>query len=503
MSSRDSRSRSRSNSPFYKRGSNNNNNNSNNGRDRNHRSERNGTFKSTSRSTTGYGTKTFTFGKRDKNKWSKFLTNLNAEFATNKIAYLNNDTEVIRRKTAPATPVNLQIPIEETDEEYDLRKREQRRIDDDYKAGMDKYRNYCDSLEIDYATAIGLVLMHVSSAIRTDLTLVIEAEQLASQSSENRYRALRAHLEIKHGPNSQKDAETLRRSIQALNGDQLGWEQYTRIFDEGVQTLTKTVQRDSAGTPIRGPTPNMPTPTLLPNGAPPAMILMWYENQVRLADEWNASPHLGAILNHRPNEQTMRGWLMHAMSTSRHSRIRSLHLKYIQPDHQHRSYTDIRSDLDQVVEDWNTHATTRNDDDHAPTHHRTNTPTSSRHNSNSHYTPSPDKTHYESDYSSGYSNTFAATTSHTSGTTKQECKNCGKDHITRDCDSLKCSICHGTFETALIRPPRPQQTKPTPGSRLLRQTHTRQTQPSPTMHHQPTPQYIQNLTQHPHNLLFR
>eukprot|EP01036_Dinobryon_divergens_P003020 gene3020-3975_t len=135
--------------------------------------------------TSGYGTKNFIFGKQDKGKWARFLTNLNAEFAAEKISYLNNHAEVLRRKTAPAPPVDLPIPpFLETHAERESRIRDQKRLDDMYKSLAESHRVYADKLETDYATAIGIVLQRVSTAIRTDLTLVIEGEALANQSSE-------------------------------------------------------------------------------------------------------------------------------------------------------------------------------------------------------------------------------------------------------------------------------------------------------------------------------
>ena len=138
------RSRSRSNNYSYHSDSRNSRNNSNNNRrNSNSRSSKSGHFSSAA--TSGYGTKAFIFGKQDKGKWARFLTNLNAEFASEKISYLNNFAEVLRRKTNPAPPINLPIPpFLETDAEREFRVREQKRLDDLHKSLSESHRVYSD-----------------------------------------------------------------------------------------------------------------------------------------------------------------------------------------------------------------------------------------------------------------------------------------------------------------------------------------------------------------------
>ena len=249
---------------------------------------------------------------------------------------------MLRRKTIPAAPINLPIPpFLETDAERESRVRDQKRLDDSYKSLMESHRTYADKLETDYATAIGIVLQHVSTAIRTDLTLVIEGEALANQSSEDKYLAMRTHLELKHGPNSKKDAETIKRTIQAMDGDTMGWSQYAKDFDERTQTLKKTILRSPAGEPLRGPVPTMPPPALLPPNATAAMVQAWYLDYHNQSTAFHAANPIGPILTHEPSDETKRGWLMHALERSRHTRVRNIYLKYIQPDHQARPYREV------------------------------------------------------------------------------------------------------------------------------------------------------------------
>ena len=43
---------------------------------------------------------------------------------------------------------------------------------------------------------------------------------------------------------------------------------------------------------------------------------------------------------------------MHALERSRHTIVRNIYLKYIQPDHQACPYGEVRSDIDNIIEDW-------------------------------------------------------------------------------------------------------------------------------------------------------
>ena len=166
------------------------------------------------------------------------------------IGYLDEE-EVANRKIPPPGPIFLEPPMHAQDpRDRDIRLRQQLIIDEERKLAAATAKDYREKFASDYPKAIAIVYGLVSETIRKDLSRTVEnAVPTITNNKEAKYRKIRERLRDKWGPNSQKDAEELRRKLTNLQGDARGWDIYLIALDDIIQVLAKTAKRDSANNP--------------------------------------------------------------------------------------------------------------------------------------------------------------------------------------------------------------------------------------------------------------
>ena len=139
------------------------------------------------------------------------------------IGYLDDEEEVARRKIPPPSPVFLEPPMHAEDpRDRDIRLRQQLLIDEERKLAAATSKDYKEKFASDYPKAIAIIYALVSETIRKDLSRAVENTVPPITNNEAKYRKIRERLQDKWGPNSQKDAEELRRKLANLQGDARG-----------------------------------------------------------------------------------------------------------------------------------------------------------------------------------------------------------------------------------------------------------------------------------------
>ena len=198
---------------------------------------------------------------------------------------------------------------------------------------------------------------------------------------------------------------------------------------------------------------DMPPPALLPPNATAAMVQAWYLDYHNQSTAFHAANPIGPILTHEPSDETKRGWLMHALEQSRHTRVRNIYLKYIQPDHQARPYGEVRSDIDNIIEVWDRSGSSSHPEQGSRSGREYSTPYKQQDTSNRYYRrrESPEEPDRDNNTSNILLATKAAPRPNSATTAPPQCRNCTKQHATRDCDSLVCSACQGTFQSITAR----------------------------------------------------
>ena len=201
------------------------------------------------------------------------------------IGYLDDEEEVASRNPR----------------DRDIRFRQQLLIDEERKlAATTTAKDYKEKFASDYPKAIAIIYSSlVSETIRKDLSRAVENAVPPITNNETKYRKIRERLQDKWGPNSQKDAEELRRKLTNLQGDARGWDIYLIALDDIIQVLTKTAKRDSANNPLLEPVPLRPP---LPRPPINSTLAGFQANfAADLANElaWDALHPSAAFQNHK------------------------------------------------------------------------------------------------------------------------------------------------------------------------------------------------------------
>jgi hypothetical protein len=138
------------------------------------------------------------------------------------IWYLEDKVEMARRCNPPPPVATIPPLPAETVEEKENRIRQQRLIDEHRRKRELKFEGYQDNLAIDYASAIAVYYRFLSPTIQIDLNRAIEEITPATTDIAIHYRRMKAHLEDKWGPNSEKDSEEALRKLALLIVDDRG-----------------------------------------------------------------------------------------------------------------------------------------------------------------------------------------------------------------------------------------------------------------------------------------
>ena len=160
---------------------------------------------------------------------------------------------------------------------------------------------------------------------------------------------MRKRLEDFWGPNSQKDAEEMRRLLNDLHGDDRGWDVFLAALDDIVDVLSKTPVRDVANNPILETIPTRPHNPLPPAASTQAEFQAYVAQEQLDETNWNALHPPGKTLNHRPTDNAIKEIVTLALGSSSHNAYSSLAQRYQQVDHAAKTWIDLRQDLQTLV----------------------------------------------------------------------------------------------------------------------------------------------------------
>ena len=384
------------------------------------------------------------------------------------IGYLDDEEEVASRKIPPPSPIFLEPPMHAEDpRDRDIRLRQQLLIDEERKLAATTAKDYKEKFASDYPKAIAIIYSLVSETIRKDLSRAVENAVPPITNNETKYRKIRERLQDKWGPNSQKDAEELRRKLTNLQGDARGWDIYLIALDDIIQVLAKTAKRDSANNPLLEPVPLRPPLPRPPINSTLAGFQAHFAADLANELAWDALHPAGAFQNHKPTDDAIKNIVIMALADSQHECYSSMANRYRQTDHATKTWPELRADVESMIQ--NNHKGTSKDPDIFSNRHSrriiydevTQPPQkyirAARDTSPNHYDPFPpyEPTYYIRDPPTQQSSTRAASYPPNPSTSlapnRPNCVNCGGDHAGRDCDSLTCSKCQGTFPSAALR----------------------------------------------------
>ena len=407
--------------------------------------------------------------------------------ATQNILYLEDETEMVRRTTPPTPAVTLHAPAHyiESAAERDDRIRQQKLNDDDFKKRDGKFDEYKDKLAIDYPKGTAAHYHFLSRAIITDLDRWIENLSPGTTDVAVQYRAMVKRLLDRWGPTSEKDAEESRRKFASIAVDTFGADVFLAAADTIVDNLAKTLVRDTANNPVMEPVPLRPHLPRPHWHSPRAELAAYIQADEAAQAAWELQHPSNRPMNHRPTDNAIKNTIILALSQSSFTAYSSLAQRYQQVDHATKTWPDLRQDIESLIHN-NPKGTSRephslprttNPRSSTPdwTHRRApySAPADSRsarpvHDRYTDFGPAHDDRHEFNQYADYYNSNHyttsppshlhneiraAATTSPPSALQQQRypCANCGADHKSMDCDSLKCSTCQATFPTAALR----------------------------------------------------
>ena len=232
----------------------------------------------------------------------------------------------------------------------DIRLRQQLLIDEERKLAATTAKDYKEKFASDYPKAIAIIYALVSETIRKDLSRAVENAVPAITNNEAKYRKIRERLQDKWGPNSQKDAEELRRKLTNLQGDARGWDIYLIALDDITQVLAKTVKRDSANNPLLEPVPLRPPLPRPPINSTLAGFQAHFAADLANEIAWDALHPAGAFQNHKPTDDAIKNIVIMALADSQHECYSSMANRYRQTDHANKTWSELRADIESMIQ---------------------------------------------------------------------------------------------------------------------------------------------------------
>jgi len=292
----------------------------------------------------------FQYKGSNKQQWAKLQNKIKQRMMSQNIWYLEDKVEMARRCNPPPPVATIPPLPGETIEQKEDRIRQQRLIDDYRRKRETKFETYQDSLAIDYASAISAYYKYLSPSIQIDLNRAIEEITPATTDIATHFRVVKAHLEDKWGPNSEKDSEEALRKLALLKVDERGADVYLAAVFAIVDLLSKTPVRDSANNPIMVPVPPRPHLPRPSTTATTAELIAYIA-----ADEadqllWETLHPPNIVKNHRPTDAHIKTTVILALAQSSFTAYSNLANRYQQVDHATRPWADLKQDLQTLIQ---------------------------------------------------------------------------------------------------------------------------------------------------------
>jgi hypothetical protein len=145
-----------------------------------------------------------------------------------------------------------------------------------------------------------------------------------------------------YGPCNQGDVEALRRILNKLDGDELGWQRAVQTFDQTVTSMEMTVMRAPDGTELyqerRPQLPERPAAD-----ANEEQINEYHQQVIAAVMAANELPRVP--LNYRPTDEQLKVYLINALKRSKISQYYSISTKSVLNRNLNWTYKDIRKDI--------------------------------------------------------------------------------------------------------------------------------------------------------------
>ena len=242
--------------------------------------------------------------------------------------------------------------------------KQQKLIDEARKKREDKYEEYRDLFAKDFPKGIAAHHKFLTQSIITDLETAIENIIPPATNVMIHYCVMKERLLNKFGPNSQKDAEETRRKLESLHGDHRGWDIYLVTLDGLVEVLTKTPVRDTANTPVMQQVPIRPHLPIPSTTATLADFLTYKNEDTNDQRLWELLNPNDKPMNHRPTDAAIKSSVMLALESSSFVPYSILAQRYRQNDHANKTWTELRMDIESIINNNNITGTSRDPEIH-------------------------------------------------------------------------------------------------------------------------------------------
>ena len=150
----------------------------------------------------------------NKHHWAKLQSKVKQRLMSENISYIEDEEEMARRTIPPPAAVFIAPPaFLETAQDKEERQRSQKMLDEDRKKKEDKFEDYQDDFAKDFPKGIAAHYAYLSESIITDLERAILNILPPTTNVRIHYRTMKDRLLYKFGPNSQKEAEEIRKQL--------------------------------------------------------------------------------------------------------------------------------------------------------------------------------------------------------------------------------------------------------------------------------------------------
>lgn len=390
---------------------------------------------------------TLVYDGKDKSAWYLLLAEKGLQLKKQKIDYIKDEGELLRRSTEPIPPMYIPYngPMPEPIQHMEARKHLMNRMNKDYDVAKFQWAKDTRQIEDDFGIATTILMDHVSPAIKKSLQAELAEAERRGENNRGKYNSLWNKLRTDHGPYSQQDVENMRNEINTIDMDALGVKDAIQLFKESVLSMSMTPIRDGNGQIMYEPSPiNEAALPPKPPGGANMLVIANYWNALQ-AEEALAAARQGAAMTHAPNDEQIKTYLKNMLQRSKLPDFHKIYVDSLLPLNHGWTHQQMMTDIETLSrhEDQGINLGGPNSKltgtrfigviRHATTSEsgRFNERRESRKRDRSN----------ESRHSGAVSDAYNILT----------CTNCKGDHNVRDCLSTKCGHCGLRFDSVRER----------------------------------------------------
>jgi hypothetical protein len=284
----------------------------------------------------------FKYNGVNKEQWNLFVQKHTEELMKIGKGYLLNEEELRRRRTPPLRPPIIPVPHHETNAAANIRVTNQRRDDREYEKAKERYDRDQREMEADFDLALACAGDLCTDRIKTDIFSTLNEQEYRGLSASQKYQRIMSKLKNVYGPCNQGDVEALRRILNTLDGDELGWQRAIQTFDQTVTSMEMTVMRAPDGTELyQERRPQLPEPPAA--DANEEQINEYHQQVIAAVTAANELPR--TALNYRPTDEQLKVYLINALKRSKISQYYNISTQSVLDRNLNWTYRDIRKDI--------------------------------------------------------------------------------------------------------------------------------------------------------------